>query len=47
MTSGVHSSLCDNVAGVGSLEDRLVEVDLLYVLMLDTEESKSSGTAGD
>jgi hypothetical protein len=35
MASGVHSSLCDYVAGVGSLEDGLVGVDLLSVQMLD------------
>jgi hypothetical protein len=35
MASGVHHSLCDYMAGVGTLEKSLVEVELLWVRMVD------------
>jgi hypothetical protein len=35
MACAVQCSLCDCVPGMGSLKDRLVEVDLLCVLMED------------
>jgi hypothetical protein len=35
MASAVHCSLCDYVAGVGFLEDMLVEVDLFCVPMVE------------
>jgi hypothetical protein len=35
MASVVQRSLCDYMAEVGSMEDRLVEVNLLYIWMVD------------